>query len=241
VERYPLLQWDTGGYLARWYEAYLVPTRSTVFGLYLHDGEGSNFWINLSLQAPATLWVLQRTLCVLGMTQPFRLLTIGLLLILTTALPWLASTPLTDIFAGLAVLSLFILVLHGEKISTLEKSSLFAFTAFAAATHSATLGVLWGLCCCGFMARPLLGKRIALTGLLQGSRTVVAGAAMLVSANFALSGQWACTPGGYGAAFGRVLQDGIVAQHRGDHCATAKLKLCPHRNELPHRRRLPVG
>jgi len=32
---YPLLQWDTGGYLARWYEGYLVPSRSTVFGLYL--------------------------------------------------------------------------------------------------------------------------------------------------------------------------------------------------------------
>ena len=30
---YPLLQWDTGGYLARWYEGYLVPSRSTVFGL----------------------------------------------------------------------------------------------------------------------------------------------------------------------------------------------------------------
>jgi hypothetical protein len=29
---YPLLQWDTGGYLARWYEGYLVPSRSTTFG-----------------------------------------------------------------------------------------------------------------------------------------------------------------------------------------------------------------
>jgi len=36
---YPLLQYDTGGYLARWYEGYLVPSRSTVFGLYLHFGE----------------------------------------------------------------------------------------------------------------------------------------------------------------------------------------------------------
>src|SRR5947208_7533945 len=26
---YPLLQYDTGGYLARWYEGYLVPSRST--------------------------------------------------------------------------------------------------------------------------------------------------------------------------------------------------------------------
>ena len=32
--RFPLLQYDTGGYLVRWFEGYLVPSRSTVFGLY---------------------------------------------------------------------------------------------------------------------------------------------------------------------------------------------------------------
>ena len=66
---YPLLQWDTGGYLARWYEGYLVPSRSTVFGLYLHFGEDSRFWINLGIQALATLWILQLTLRVFGTTR----------------------------------------------------------------------------------------------------------------------------------------------------------------------------
>ena len=33
--RFPLLQYDTGGYLARWFEGYLVPSRSTVYGLFL--------------------------------------------------------------------------------------------------------------------------------------------------------------------------------------------------------------
>jgi hypothetical protein len=230
---YPLLQWDTGGYLARWYEGYLVPSRSTVFGLYLHFGEDSSFWINLGIQALGTLWILQLTLRVLGMVRPLRLLALSTALILTTALPWLASMLLTDIFAGLSVLSLFILVLHGDRISAIEKCSLFAFTAFAAATHSATLAVLLGLCCAGWIARPLLHQRIAVAGLVRGSLTIVAGAAMLVSANFALSGQLAWTPGGYGVAFGRMLQDGIVARYLRDHCPQEKLKLCPYRNELP--------
>src|SRR6478609_10200837 len=65
---YPLLQWDTGGYLARWYEGYLVPSRSTVFGLYLHFGEASDFWINLGAQALATLWILHLTLRVLNLS-----------------------------------------------------------------------------------------------------------------------------------------------------------------------------
>src|SRR5262249_16989830 len=60
-----------------------------------------------------------------------------------------------------------------------------------------------------------------------------AGSAMLLAANYALSGQVAWTPGGIGVAFGRMLQDGIVTKYLNDHCGTEKLKLCPYRHELP--------
>ncbi|MEI9804928.1 MAG: hypothetical protein WDN48_11290 [Pseudolabrys sp.] len=35
---FPLLQHDTGGYLARWYEGTLVPSRAVVYGLILNLG-----------------------------------------------------------------------------------------------------------------------------------------------------------------------------------------------------------
>src|SRR3954447_25604633 len=82
---FPLLQWDTGGYLARWYEGYLVPSPSTAFGLYLHFGEDSAFWINLGIQALATLWILQLTLRGFEIAQPLRLIAISLVLVLATA------------------------------------------------------------------------------------------------------------------------------------------------------------
>jgi hypothetical protein len=230
---YPLLQWDTGGYLARWYEGYLVPSRSTVFGLYLHFGEASGFWLNLGIQALVTLWILQLTLRVFGIVRPVRILGLALALVVTTALPWLASMLLTDIFAGLSILSLFLLVLHDDNISRAERFSLFVFTAFAAATHSATLAVLLGLCCAGWIVRPFLRGRIKIAALARGSLTVVASAAMLLAANFAFSGELAWTPGGYGVAFGRMLQDGIVTRYLRDHCPQAKLKLCPYRDQLP--------
>ncbi|KRQ17515.1 hypothetical protein ACNJX9_16555 [Bradyrhizobium sp. DASA03076] len=230
---YPLLQWDTGGYLARWYEGYLVPSRSTVFGLYLHYGESFGFWINLAIQSLVTLWLLQLTLRVLSMMQTARFVAISLLLIVSTALPWLASMLLTDIFAGLSVLSLFLLIVGGSRISGFEKAALFVFTAFAAATHSATLGVLLGLCAVGWMVRPLLGPRLPMSGLAQASLTIVAGSLMLIAANHALSGKWAWTPGGTGVAFGRMMQDGIVARFLNDHCPREHFKLCPYRNELP--------
>jgi hypothetical protein len=230
---YPLLQWDTGGYLARWYEGYLVPSRSTTFGLYLHFGEASNFWINLGIQALATLWILQLTLRVFGISRPWRLLAISLILAFTTSLPWLVSTLLTDIFAGLSVLALFIPIVHGARTSTIEKCLLFCLTAFAAATHSATLAVLLGLCGIGWIARPFLRGRISVAGLTQGSLTVVAGAILLLSTNFALSGKLAWTPGGFGVAFGRMLQDGIVAQYLREQCPKHNFKLCPYRDQLP--------
>ena len=102
------------------------------------------------------MWILQLTLRVFGLARPWRLFGLCLVLTLTTALPWLASMLLTDIFAGLSVLSLFLLVLFGDKISTGEKVALFVFTAFAAATHSATMAVLLGLCLVGWIARPFL-------------------------------------------------------------------------------------
>jgi hypothetical protein len=230
---YPLLQSDTGGYLARWYEGYLVPSRSTVFGLYLHYGEASYFWLNLASQALATMWILQLTLRVFGLAKPWQLFSLCLVLSLTTALPWLASMLLTDIFAGLSVLSLFVLVVYGDKVSRIEKAALFMLTAFAAASHSATMAVLLGLCIVGWMVRPFLREKIATTSLAQGTLTIAAGAIMLLSANFALSGQVAWTPGGSAIAFGRMLQDGIVTRYLRDHCPQQNFKLCPYRDELP--------
>ena len=228
---YPLLQYDTGGYLARWYEGYLVPSRSTAYGIYLHLGETSHFWINLGVQALAVMWIVQATLRVVGIVRPLQVLAVTLGLCATTALPVLTSLLLTDIFAGLSVLTLFLLVVHGDRFSKPENLLLFLFTSFAASTHSATLGVLFGLCCAGWILRPWLG--MAIRRLIHGSLTIVSGALMLLACNFALSGEVAWTPGGSGVAFGRMLQDGLVKRYLDDHCATEQLKLCPYRNSLP--------
>ena len=91
--------------------------------------------------------------------------------------------------------------LRADALRNRERVLEVAFTAFAAATHSATLGVLFGLCCLGWIARPLLPGRFDTSRLVHGTLTIAAGALMLLAANFALSGQWAWTPGGTGVAF----------------------------------------
>jgi hypothetical protein len=231
---YPLLQYDTGGYIARWYEGYLVPSRSTVFGLFLNFGEETRFWINIKLQALATLWIVSAVMRVFGVARPIQIAMMGVALSISTALPFLTSLLLTDIFAGLSVLSLFLLVVHGEKFGKMERAAMLVFTAFAAASHNATLAVLSGLCGAAWLGRRyLFPKRIPFDGAVRGSLSVVAGAMMLLAANFMIAGKLAWTPGGYGIAFSRILQDGIVVRYLDDNCTIERLKLCPHRKALP--------
>jgi hypothetical protein len=104
--------------------------------------------------------------------------------------------------------------------------------AFAAASHTGTLAVLLAI---GILYVPvslLSGLRLR-SRLFPAAGAIATGAAMLLAANFALSGQLAWTPGGFGIAFGRMLEDGIVKRYLDAHCPDARLKLCPYRNELP--------
>jgi hypothetical protein len=230
---YPLLQFDTGGYLARWYEGYLVPSRSTVFALFLHLGEGLHFWPQLLLQSACTIYVISLVLRTVGLSRsPWSLAAVIAGLSLLTALPFLSAMLLTDIFAGLGVLSMHLLIFHRMDLGRYERIGLFLIIAFAAATHSATLAVLIAI---WIFAVPLLlvSGSGAFSNLLPAGGALATGAAMLLAANFALSGQLAWTPGGFGIAFGRMLQDGIVKRFLDDHCPDPRLKLCRYRNELP--------
>src|ERR1700691_4984237 len=56
--RFPLLEYDTGGYLARWFEGYLVPSRSTTYGLFAVAGWPLDFWPVVLLQSLAAVWII---------------------------------------------------------------------------------------------------------------------------------------------------------------------------------------
>ena len=144
--RFPLLQFDTGGYLVRWFEGYLVPSRSTVFGLYLNIFATPDFWPVVVLQAALTVWVLALLLRAFGFGgRPLLLLGVTAALSVVTTLPWLTSILLTDIFAGLAVLAVHLLIFADGALRRWERNALVALIAFAAATHSATFAVIVAL------------------------------------------------------------------------------------------------
>jgi hypothetical protein len=232
--RFALLEWDTGGYLARWYEGTLVPSRSTTYGLFLAASAPLQFWPALVLQAAAAVWIIALVLRVHQFpAQRFALPVIIAALSAVTALPWLASVLLTDIFAGLAVLALHILVCLPDRVSSRERLGLVLFIGFAGSTHSGTYAVLLGLILVALAASWCMPALVPRTTLAHGVAAVVLGAVFLLAGNYIVAKRIAWTPGGYGIAFARMLQDGIVTRYLNDHCPDPRLRLCPYRNELP--------
>jgi len=230
--RFPLLEYDSGGYLARWFEGYLVPSRSTVYGLFAVAGWPLDFWPEAVLQTAAAVWVIALVLRAYGFgDRPFVLLGTVTGLALTTSLPFLAGMLLTDIFAGTSVLALHLMVFASVKFARGERIGLALFVAFAAATHSATFAVLLAVLAAAWLAR--LWLRDFAPGLWRGAGAVALGAGLLVGTNFALSGTLSWTPGGFGILFARMMQDGIVARYLDDHCPDRTIRLCPYRHQLP--------
>lgn len=230
---FALLQYDSGGYFARWYEGTLEESRSTVYGLFVTALARPNFWPVIVAQAAATVWIIALVLRVHGLAQPLVLLVTIAVLSVTTTLPWLAGIVLTDIFFGLSVLALHLLVLRNDALARWERIALFVLIAFSAATHNATLAVLLALIAAGLLVALFNRRLVPFAGLARGAAALVLGAVMLVGANFVVAKRLAWTPGGVGLMFGRMLQDGIVMRYLDEHCPDARLRLCDHRAELP--------
>jgi len=228
---FPLLQYDTGGYLARWYEGTLVPSRALIYGLMLTAGSLMAFWPVVLAQAALTVWVIALTLRAHGFGRPLQLVVTLTILSAISTLPWLTAILLTDIFCGLAVIAFYLLLMRGEKLSTGEHIGLTILIAVSAGTHSATLAVLLILCAC---ALPLwFAGRVSSSRFRNGLLALALGAIMVFAANAAVAKRLAWTPGGFALSFGRMLQDGIVKRYLDDHCPDPKLQLCAYKNELP--------
>jgi len=210
---FPLMEWDTGGYLARWYDHTLVINRAAPYGLLLNAGSFFAFWPVLVVQSLLTIWIVALMLRVHA----------------------LGGRPLllTDIFAGLAVFAMYLLLLRGNALKAWEKPALVLFIAFSAAAHSATLAVCGGLLLVAFAGSRFDRKWIPAARLGAGLAALVLAVLMVLGTNYLIDKKLAWTPGGFSIAFGRMLQDGIVKSYLDAHCPDPYLRLCRYKDEIP--------
>ena len=187
------------------------------------------------MQAAVSVWVIALVLRAHGFgDRPLLLVSLTAVLAAATSLPWLAGQLMPDLFSGLAVLALHLLLFRAAELGRYEKIGLVALIAFAAASHNATLIVLAGLVTAAALFYYLVrNELVARVGLLQGAGALLLGAAVLLTANVTVGKEFAWTPGGTGFLFSRLVQDGIVARWLADHCPDKRFRLCNFRKVLP--------
>jgi hypothetical protein len=231
---FPLLQFDTGGYFARWHEGKLEESRSTVYGAFLQFLSWPDFWPVIVAQTLFTVWILWLLIRSHDLGRRARILPVTVAgLSILSALPWLTSQLITDIMAGLAVLALYLVMVRADTLMRWERIGLMAFIAFAAATHNATLAVLMLLVAAGLVFSFFDRRLVPLMGVGRGALALVLSAALLVGMNYVVARRVAWTPGGIALMFGRMLNEGIAQRYLTEHCPDPRFKLCDHISELP--------
>jgi hypothetical protein len=234
VNGFPLVFYDTGGYLARPFEQTLDIGRSALYGAFLALGIPLDFWPNIVAQAALAAWLVILTLRTHGFGGRSALaLLVVFALAALTSLPWYAAQLMPDILVPAAVLALYLVAFR--RLRPWEAFSLCAVIAFAVASHMVTLGLMLGLLTV-ILGLRLIGSRLARPRLAAPVTAIVAGIALALLSNLALTGRFAFTPGGTTIAFIRLVDDGIVKRYLDDKCPDVTIRLCAYRGELPEDR-----
>jgi hypothetical protein len=232
---FPLLFYDTGAYLGRYFFDSLSPGRSAVYGIFLGAARWPDFWPVVVAQSMVTVWTVALFLRAHGLGhRPIFLVALFALFTAATGLPWFAGQLMPDIFAGLAVLALYLVVFRAGALEAWERFALILLAAFAGATHNATLLVMALMLAAGIFVRLVRPHLVPALGLARTLASVALAVALLFAANFAVTGKIVWTPGGTAFAFSRLVHDGIVHRFLEDNCPNPRYELCKYRAELPH-------
>ncbi len=207
---FPLVFYDTGGYLARPFERTLEIGRSVLYGAFLALGSPLDFWPNIVAQAALAAWLVLLALRSHGFGhRPILALFVTLTLAFLTSLPWHAAQLMPDILVPEAVLALYLIAFRRCALRRLEAVLLCAVIAFAIASHMATLGLMLGLLAVA-LGLQLLGSRLARPQLATPALAVVAGVGLALFSNLAIAGRFTFTPGAATIAFVRLVDHGIT-------------------------------
>jgi hypothetical protein len=231
---FPLLEYDTGGYLARWYEGTLLINRPLIYGLLLTANVPFAFWPVIVLQSLLTFWILAIVLRTHGYGgRPMLVFGFIAILSVVSTLPWITAILLTDIYCGLAILAFYMLLARSEELTRFERWAFVVLIACACASHSATLAVMMLLSAVSIVLTLFDRARLPRRRVAQGVLAIVLGAIIVVGTNFMLVQRLTWTPGGSSMYFGRMLQAGIVTKYLNKHCPDPSIKLCAIKDRLP--------
>jgi hypothetical protein len=236
---FPLVFYDTGGYIGAAFEAELIPGRSSTYGYFLRFFElVLAYWPALVIQAGMVLWLVYLIARIHGLpSRPSALTVMVSALALGTGLPWFAAQLMPDVWAPVLIMALYLLSFQAGQLTRWEYRLLGGSVIFAMASHMSHVALGIGLIVVmvgmALVCRRLSIPRSLLPRVLLPTLMVAFGIIAGPLVNSLVIGQFRFTPGSETFVFGRLIQDGIVTRFLADRCPSAEYRLCRYRNHLP--------
>ncbi|MEO8558524.1 MAG: hypothetical protein ABI439_05635 [Rhodospirillales bacterium] len=231
---YALLYPDSTLYVGLSFVPQEYPPRGLIYPLLmlpLHFG--TTLWTVIAAQALLSAWVLRETIAVAApRSRRLWLLGLGIVLAALTSLPWTVDQIMQDFFAGLLALAIALLTLFPERLSVPRRFVLLLIVAVGVAAHSshAPLAIATLLVAAAINA----WARLTLRSLLTPAAAILAGIGLTIAVNLVVTGHAYYSKGGEQFVFGRLLNDGIIADYLEEVCPRADLKLCELKERLPY-------
>ncbi len=259
--RFPLVFYDTGGYLAEGLQGAILPERSPVYSLLLAAAGGAfSLWPVVILQAAMTAYLIALTARaeVKGLSLG-ALIAIGVILMLATGIGWYVGQVEPDCMTALVVLGTYLLLFRSEFLGARQSLLVGTFTGLAVACHPSHLGLMGGLLVIAFVLRivffplrpshareratgtsPASAPRAGEADLVSPKILPALGAfalalVLIFASNFYLTRQIFLSRSASEFVFARLMQDGIVKRLLDDTCPQSGYQLCGHQNQLKTR------
>jgi hypothetical protein len=244
---FPLVFFDTGGYIKRVFDADLEPGRSFFYGLFLafFSGRWFSLWGPILAQAAVFYWVARLTVrhihwSVSGHSESLadlRAQTGAILLVVAalTGVSWYVSQLMPDIWIGMLVLCLWLLGTDWRHLNPLERLGLIGISLAASLFHMSAMALAGGLvlvivCLRFFPGGGVLGRAFH---PLPPAATLLAALILMPLLHGLLLGKPVYTPGGPVFIFGRLVQDGLAQRYLAAHCPDSAVKLCAYQAVMP--------
>jgi hypothetical protein len=235
---FPLVFFDTGGYVRRALTMELAPGRSLFYGLFLWASSLGwwSFYGPVLGQAAISVWIIHLMLRCHDLPAGPRatvLFCVGLSTL--TGISWYAGQLMPDALVPLVVLVLWLLGFRWQKLGQVERVGLVAVALFGLMSHMSALALAIGLALVTLGAKFIACRKVwALpVNWLPPVAVVVASLVLMPLLHLALVGKAIYTPGGSAYIFGRLVQTGLAQRWLAENCPAPGIKLCGFQGRIP--------
>ncbi len=236
---YPLVFSDTGTYLTQAIHRYLGWDRPVFYSLFLYPLHlQQTLWPPIMAQAVLAAWLLHllRRVLLPDASAWVLLPLVGLLAGLT-ALPFVASQLMPDVFTSLLVIAIALAVFTPERLSPVEAWLLLPVTCFMIVAHQSHVLLAFALLLVLPAFRRMLGAATTIASgrswIWRAVLPLPLACAALVSVNLIGHGRASLSPFGNVFLLARLIYDGPGLTALERNCPQSGWRLCAALGHLP--------